>query len=418
MKFIELNRRQIQVLATALLVVIAIIITLIWHESTAPSQQIITITMQPSTNMLYFTGTIAPADIYPVTSIVDGVIDKKYFEYGQQVKAKTPLFHISSPKVEDDYRTAEINYLKAQQAFNDMQNWMKSSDVTNAKRSLDSANTSLQNSQRQLQESSQLFKLGYIAQDDYYSAKEQYQSSLSSYQQAQDSLADTVKKGQGINLDVAKLSLQQAQDNLNNVQKQIDNLDVVAPQSGIALFPQKSDEAGTGAGSTTELAVGSQIKVGDNLVTIGNLQSIGIAVKVNEVNVNQIKAGQGVSISGVAFPGINLSGKVSSVDAQASSSGSDLPTFTVHILVPGITDQQRQAIRVGMSTTVALNLGGPPTIQIPIAAVSLENGQSVVKLIGKYGKIISTPVETGQTNQDSVEIKQGLKPGDKILNSQ
>lgn len=418
MKFFKLNRREIQVLTTAAIVVLGIIITIIWNLNTKPQQQIITISMQPSSNMLYFTGTIAPADIYPVTSIVEGEIDKKYFEYGQQVKAKELLFHIFSPKVEDDYRSAEINFLKAQQSYNDIQNWMKGTDVTNAKRALDSANTSLQNSQRQLKESEQLFKLGYIAQDDYYSAKDQYQSSLSSYQQAQDGLADTIKKGQGVNLDIAKLSLQQAQDTLNNIQHQMDTLNVVAPQSGIALFPQKSDDASASAGSTTEFNVGSQIKVGDNLVTIGNLKSIGISVKVNEVNVNQIKAGQSVTISGVAFPGINLSGKVSSVDAQASNNGNDLPTFTVHIIVPGITDQERQAVRVGMSTTVALNLGGPPSIQIPIAAVSLENGQSVVKLVGKHGKIILTPVVTGQTSQDTVEITQGLKPGDKILNSQ
>ncbi len=418
MKFLNLNRRENQVTLTLVIVIIAIIISIYWYNSHKSQQQIITVNMQPSSNMLFFTGTIAPADIYPVTSIIDGVIDKKYFNYGQLVKAKTPLFHIYSPKVVDDYRTAEINYLKAQQAYNDIQNWLKSTDVTNAKRAVDTANTALQNSQRQLQESTQLLKLGYIAQDDFYSAKDQYQSSLSSYQQAQDSLNDTIKKGQGINIDIAKLSLQQAQDSLKNVQQQMNALNVIAPQTGIALFPQKSDDANNNSASTTEFDIGSQIKMGDDLVTIGNLEAIAISVKVNEINVDQIKAGQGVSISGVAFPGINLSGKVASVDAQASNNGNDLPTFTVHIVVPGITDAQRQAIRVGMSTTVALNLGGPSTIQIPISAVTLANGKSVVKLLGKYGKIISTPVQTGQTNQDNVEITQGLKPGDKVLISQ
>ena len=418
MAIFNLNRREIQVLLTLTFVVIGIIVSVIWYINNKPQQQIITVTMQSSSNMLFFTGTIAPADVYPVTSIVDGVIDKKYFNYGQQVKAHAPLFHIYSPKVVDDYRTAEINFLKAQQSYNDNQNWLKSTDVTNAKRSVDTANASLQNSQRQLQESTQLLKLGYIAQDDFYSAKEQYQSALSSYQQAQDSLNDTIKKGQGINIDIAKLSLQQAQDNLKNVQQQMVALNVMAPQTGIALFPQKSDDSSSGAASTTEFNIGSQVKMGDNLVTVGNLDAIAISVKVNEINVDQIKAEQEVSISGVAFPGINLSGKVSSVDAQASNSGNDLPTFTVHIVVPGITNEQRQAIRVGMSTTVALNLGGPSSIQIPISAVTLENGQSVVKLVGKHNKIIATPVQTGQTSQDNVEIKQGLKPGDKILISQ
>ncbi len=418
MKFFNLNRREKQVLLTLAVAIISIIISVYWYINNKPQQQIITVAMQPSKNILFFTGTIAPADVYPVTSIVDGVIDKKYFEYGQLVKAKAMLFHIFSPKVVDDYRTAEINFLKAQQTYNDIQNWLKSTDVTNAKRALDTANTNLQNSQRQLQESTQLLKLGYIAQDDFYSAKEQYQTSLSSYQQAQDSLNDTIKKGQGINIDIAKLTLQQAQDNLKNVQQQMAALNVVAPQTGIALFPQKSDDSSSNAASTTEFNIGSQIKMGDNLVTIGNLESIAISVKVNEINVDQIKAGQGVTISGVAFPGINLSGKVFSVDAQASNNGNDLPTFTVHIVVPGITDAQRQAIRVGMSTTVALNLGGPSSIQIPISAVTLENGQSVVKLVGKYGKIISTPVQTGQTDENNVEITQGLKPGDKVLVSQ
>lgn len=418
MAIFKLNRREFQVLLTLTLVVIGILISIFWYINNKPQQHIITITMQPSSNMLFFSGSIAPADVYPVTSIVDGVIDKKYFNYGQLVKANALLFHIFSPKVVDDYRTSQINFLKAQQAYTDIQNWLNGPDVTNAKRALDSAKTSLQNSQRQMQEATQLLKLGYIAQDEFYSTKSQYESSVSSYQQAQDSLNETIKKGQGTNIDIAKLSLQQAQDNLKNVQHQMTTLNVVTPQTGIALFPQKSDETSGSAASTTEFNVGSQVKMGDNLVTIGNLQSIAIAVKVNEINVDQIKPGQDVSISGVAFPGINLTGKVSSVDAQASNSGNDLPTFTVHIVVPGITDEQRKAIRVGMSTTVALNLGGPPSIQIPISAVALENGQSVVKLVGKFGKIILTPVQTGQTSQDMVEIKQGLKPGDRILVSQ
>ena len=415
MELFRFDTREKQVLMwlIGILVIFSILLIYYHHHFTGKSETIITVEPQASKNVLYFNGTIAPADIYPVTSLVDGTIDKKFFSYGQQVKANQPLFHINSPKVLEDYRNAKVNYLKAVQADQEMQNWQNSSDVINARRALDSAKTNLQSSQRQLVESTQLSKLGYISSDEFYSAQNQYQSSLTSYEQAQDSLNEALKKGQGIYVEIEKLSMQQANSALQELQRQLDSLTVKAPQTGIALFPEKSSDS-SGNSTVTELNVGSTVKPGDNLVTIGNLQSITVAVKVNEVNVNQIKTGQDVTITGVAFPDINLTGKVSSVDAQASSEANELPAFAVHMLVPGLTIEQRGTIRVGMSATVALNLGGPVVIMVPINAVKPGANGTVVKLVGKFGKITEVPVVTGATSEDSVEIKSGLKPGDKI----
>lgn len=416
MKLFSIDSREKEVFAwlIGILVIFICLIFYYLHHANSASESIITVEPEANNNELNFTGTIAPGDVYPVTSLVDGVVDKRYFSYGQQVKANQILFHISSPKVLDDYRSAKVNYLKALQADQDMQNWQNSSDVISARRTLDTAKNELQNSQRQLMESTQLKKLGYISSDEYYSAQNQYQSSLSSFEQAQDSLNETLKKGQGINVQIEKLTLAQAQSSLQELQAQLNSLDVKAPHSGIALFPDKSSDNNSSSG-TTEINVGSVVKPGDNLVTIGNLESITVAVKVNEVSVDQIKPGQDIVITGVAFPDITLNGKVESVDAQASSDANELPTFAVHMLVPGLTSEQRAPIKVGMSATVELNLGGPQVIMVPINAVSPgPNGTTVVKLVGKFGKTTEVPVVTGEISSDSVEIKQGLKPGDRI----
>jgi HlyD family secretion protein len=47
-------------------------------------------------------------------------------------------------------------------------------------------------------------------------------------------------------------------------------------------------------------------------------------------------------------------------------------------------------------------------------AIVQRNGENVV-FIMKEGKVLETPIETGGQISDMVEVRQGLKPGDKVV---
>ena len=61
--------------------------------------QIITVAKKPVSTTLYFSGSIKPLEASPVTTPVEGVITKRYFQYGQIViTAKKTASQVGSLK--------------------------------------------------------------------------------------------------------------------------------------------------------------------------------------------------------------------------------------------------------------------------------------------------------------------------------
>lgn len=376
--------------------------------------EVITVRAEPLIDHLYFEGTIKPINRISITSSAEGAVDKRFFNYGQQINKNAPLFHIVSSKLEEDYRTAFANYLKALQAYQDIESWDKSPEMFRAKQALTRAKNALDFSKEKFKQSSELMRLGYISRDEYNSDKRQLADNDLSYQEAQQNLEEVLKKGQGINKEVAKISLEQNLQSVGELRDRISRLSVVAPVPGIALFPTK--ENGSSEQSGNIIDVGSQVKFGDTLVTLGNLNGIEIDVHVNEVDIGRIAVGQPVLISGTGFSGITLKGVVASVDAQAISSGNELPNFRVSIQVPTISDAERTKIHVGMSAKVELQIIHPAAIRIPLKAVTQKGDKTLVQILDKdSGKPKWIPIVTGHTQLDTVEVLRGLKNGDRVI---
>jgi HlyD family secretion protein len=364
---------------------------------------------------LYFEGIIKPINRISVTSPAEGAVDKRFFNYGQQINKDAPLFHITSSKLQEEYRNAFTNYLKALQGYQDIENWEKTPEVFRAKQALTRAKNALAFSKDKFKESSELMRLGYISRDEYNSDKRQMSDNDLSYQEAEQSLNEVVKKGQGINKEIAKISLEQTLQSVGELRDRLSRLTVVAPVPGIALFPSKESSAGSADQSGNILDVGSQVKYGDTLVTLGNLSGIEIDVHVNEVDISRIAVGQPVLINGTGFPGIILKGLVARVDAQAISSGNELPNFRIAIQVPTISNAERSKIHVGMSAKIEVQMPHPALIKIPIAAIVQKNGKAMVQVLDTKEHIKWIPVETGHTQLDTVEIIHGLKTGDRVM---
>ena len=64
--------------------------------------------------------------------------------------------------------------------------------------------------------------------------------------------------------------------------------------------------------------------------------------------------------------------------------------------------------------TVVTESSNRPVLTVPAAAVVARNGRAVVFQM-KDDRAVEVPVVTGQTLGNQVEIKQGLKDGDKVV---
>ena len=342
---------------------------------------------------LFFNGTIQPIEIVPVTTAVEGVITGKFFEFGQSVKQGDKLFTMESKKLQDDYQDAFTDFIGKKQSYL-------------------AALTKYRNTQN-------LFKEGIVSSDSFRGDRDAFDTANLAYFRSQQKLNRIIKQVPGLNKDLTELKPSDFAQIKKILSESHNRLAITAATSGVALFPKKTGSQND-ASDETDIDVGSNVKEGQVLVSIGDLSGFSIPISVNEVDINRVKAGQAVTVTGDSFPKIQLKGIVKSVDAQAKDAGEggegSLAKFTVTVVVPKVSAQESKQVHVGMSAKVELTIQNPPAIMIPINAVSQSNGASSVQLMDANGKVQSVPVSTGQTSPDGqVAIESGLKAGDKIV---
>lgn len=343
---------------------------------------------------LFFSGTIQPLQVVNITSPFEGALTQKYFEYGQEVQQGEPLATLLSQKFSEEYQTALTHYLESKDHH--------------------------RNKKAEFAGKEMLWKAGILADTEYQQNKSALASSALKQLQAETRLNTLLQQAAKVDpsftyIDVKDFDLFDTETVLKELSKEVSEITFFAPTSGIALYPMSSS-SGNSSSASKEIHIGSEIKTGQVIVAIGDLSGVSLVVEVNEVNLRHVQIGQPVIITGPAFPDIELQGKIVSIDSQARSKSSGLPTFPMRIEVSELTAEHRKQVHVGMSAKVRVLKQQADTLSIPIQAVFREGETDLVHrrdpVTGEFKKV---PVITGTTTLDKVEIKKGLQPGDQVL---
>jgi HlyD family secretion protein len=339
---------------------------------------------------LYFSGTLAPISVTPVISAVAGNITALHFTYGSQVKQSQQLLVIDSKQLSQRYRKAISDYLQKKQSF-----------IT--------GKTTFSGTQA-------LYKAGVIAKNEYMSGKTQFENQALDFLESKDELEKVLRTANIKPEEIESLTLADTNKVNALLERHFRHLTVSAPATGIALFPAKksSDDSSANAG---KLAVGDPVKEGQLLLSIGDLSGLSASFDVSEIDIDRIKKGMPVTVTGDAFPGIRLHGTVSAVSAQAkqNSGQSGLSLFVVNVQIPAVSQSAMEKIRVGMTAKFEIDITSPQHILLPISAVFQKNGVSMVRIVDAQGKQNDVPVVTGETTATQVVIISGVTAGEKVV---
>ena len=210
-----------------------------------------------------------------------------------------------------------------------------------------------------------------------------------SLQKIQDGATDSEIKSQ-------ELSVEQQKENLSEAQDTLSKYSITAPFSGImsSVSAEKGDEASSGT------ALGSIIT--DKMIA---------TVTLNEVDIAKVQVGQKVKLSFDALDNVVVDGEVSEVDTTGTVS-QGVVSYSVKIAF----DAGNQSIKPGMSISANIitdSVSG--VLTIPASAVKNMGGKSYVQVMDSTGKMTRKAVETGLTDDTSIEIKSGLSEGDKVV---
>lgn len=206
-------------------------------------------------------------------------------------------------------------------------------------------------------------------------------------------------------LDKAQESVESAQSKLESTQDSYDNYTITAPISGQVITKnfKVGDNITKNTSSTTTLA------------TIYDLSSLTFKMSIDELDIQNVKVGQKVTVTADAYEGQTFSGTVTNVSLESSYSNG-VSTYPVTVTMDEVGD-----LLPGMNVDGVITLEeADDVLTIPVDALMRGNqvyikDESVKEQSGPVpAGYKAVEVETGLTNDSYVEIKSGLSEGDVV----
>jgi Cu(I)/Ag(I) efflux system membrane fusion protein len=171
---------------------------------------------------------------------------------------------------------------------------------------------------------------------------------------------------------------------------------VAAPSSGIVM--------------KREAVPGKYVEPGTTLYEVADLSRVWISADIYESEVAAVTLNQPASVTFAAYPGETFQGKVSYIYPTLNT---EARTVRVRLELPN----PGLKLKPGMFGTVILQTDEAQTLVVPKEAVLDTGLRQIVFLDRGEGSYTPHQVKLGRRNQDSVEVLEGLKEGDRIVTS-
>jgi multidrug efflux pump subunit AcrA (membrane-fusion protein) len=197
-------------------------------------------------------------------------------------------------------------------------------------------------------------------------------------------------------VDVARTNVANAQSQLALAKKNLSYAVTPAPIDGFVIE------------RTADL--GEYVSPQQKVATIVRTNPLRIRIDIPEQAIPEIKVGQSVSITTSAWPDKNFAGRVARIAPNVSATSR---TMTVEAEI----NNSGNALKPGQFATVRiLQERSEPAVLIPARAVLNQAGVNRVYVI-KDGHAEQRLVQTGQTEGDLVEIRNGVAADEQVATS-
>ena len=159
---------------------------------------------------------------------------------------------------------------------------------------------------------------------------------------------------------------------------------------------------------TRHIKVGEFVRKGDKLVEILDIDKIIVKVNIPEQEILSIQVGQNVEVALYIMEKKTFLGRVKNIGLEADSSNR---TFPVEILV----DNKERQLRAGMLARATFTKKvNQDQIVIPRHTI-LERDRGRVVFVFDDGKAFRRNITIGLSQQDKVQVVQGLNKGELIV---
>lgn len=404
-KRLSQKRPRVGIIIIAI-VIMAILLIHFWPISPpAPrnNNEWVQVSPKPLEKTLGLTGTMQAARKQVVTAAFDATIERVPAKEGQVVTAGQELLSLVSPQLDIQLRDAQSEQIKARMDADALSHWGQSPDVARARRALRNAAEAARATGARLRDTQTLYRQGIVARSEVEDLENQLNQQKADLLAAQDELNTEKQKGEGENTRLADLSLKNAQEKYRVLQEMSSQKIVTAPFSGVLVHPVNPD-----TGKVITLQPGMHVSQGAPLFLLIDPARFEVVTRVEETDLQLIRPGQTVEVTGDGFSGQKLEGKIETIGIQSSVSVTtgagvyyDLLISLATSLPPG-----ENRIRPGMSARLSvITWRSPAGLVVPVSALHQDsNGQTWVHF---RPDLKSTPVRVNVAT--GISLPEGIQ---------
>jgi HlyD family secretion protein len=335
-------------------------------------------------------GKLVPEEIRWVPVATEGRVEKKLLEAGARVKSDTILLELSNPQLEQETVNAEWDWKAEENSYADLKVRLEREELTQA---ADMAKLESDHEQAVLRcdANAELEKDGLISKLDV-------KRDCANAQQLANRLR-IEKQKLAINKESIAAQLAQQRTRIDQrhaiyvlKKSQLDQLKVRAGVDGVLQVIQ--------------IDVGQRVAPGANLARVANPNKLKAELNIAETQAKDIQIGQEVSID--TRNGL-IPGRVSRIDPAVKDG-----TVTVDVRLEGELPRGARPDLSVDGTIVLEKLDDVVYVGRPVQGQP-DSQVSIFKLDPDGKGAARVTVKLGRSSVNTIEIKEGLKPGDQVI---
>jgi len=389
------RKRRIIIIAASALGLIAATIAISRLKPAVPSVDrstvwIDTVKRGPMVRQVRGLGTLVPEDIRWIPANTEGRVEKIIIWPGTKVEPDSVVLELSSPELEQSAHDAELQ-AKAAEAELASERATLQREVLEQESKTTAAHAAYEQARMERETNDQLAKNGLVADLVYKTSKIKEQECQKSDEIEQKRLTFAHDS-----IEPQLASKQAAVDQANQLAKlkldQVEALHVKAGMSGVL--------------QQLPVQIGQRVKVGDNLARVADPTKLKAQVKIAETQAKDIQVDQKAMIdtrNGVA------NGHVTRVDPAVEQG-----TVTVDV---AFDEPLPKGARPDLSVDGTIELEHlNDVVYVGRPAFGQENNTvGMFKLVNGSVEAIRTPVKLGKSSVNTIQILDGLQPGDQVI---
>jgi len=389
------RRRRILFASGGVLALIVITVALSHLKPAVPSVDrstvwVDTVKRGPMVREVRGLGTLVPEEIRWIPANTEGRVEKIVVRPGTQVKADTVILELSSPELEQAAHDAESKLKAAEAEFTTLQAKLQR-DLLDQESNTARVHSEYQQARIESDMNEQLKKNGLVAELQYKTAE--------------------VKAAELLNRDaIEEKRLNFARDSIEpqlaSKQAEVDQVKAAA-QLKLDQVEALHVKAGmNGVLQQMPVDVGQRVKIGDNLARVADPTKLKAEIKIAETQAKDIQIGEKTTID--TRNGV-VTGHVTRVDPAVEQG-----TVKVDAQIDG---ELPRGARPDLTIDGTIELERlDDVIYVGRPAFGQENNTvSIFKLVSGSSEAVRTPVKLGRSSVNSIEIINGLQPGDQVI---